>query len=147
MPTRATNSIRVRIEFDVAGVAQPKGSTRAFMPKGAAFPVVTTTNRSLKAWQYAVQRAAGLEFDRQVQGPIALLATFYLPRPKSTRKGSYHLKKPDLDKLTRAIGDALTGTAYRDDSEIVSIHTHKCYADDGMVPHARIVIEGFRPLA
>jgi crossover junction endodeoxyribonuclease RusA len=145
MPIPATNATRVRIEFDVAGVAQPKGSTRAFMPKGSRFPVVTTTNRSLKAWQYAVQRAAGLAFARQVQGPIALLATFYLARPKSTKRGSYHLKKPDLDKLTRAIGDALTGTAYRDDSEIVSIHTHKCYADDGDVPHVRIVIEGFRP--
>lgn len=129
----------------MAGVSQPKGSTKPFMPKGARFPVTTSDNPRLKDWQHAIQRAAGLEFDLQVQGPIALLATFYLPRPKSIKLGSWHLKKPDLDKLTRAVGDALTGTAYKDDSEIVSIHTHKCYALDGTVPRARIVVEGFRP--
>ena len=37
--------------------------------------------------------------------------------------------KPDLDKLARAVGDALTGVAYRDDAQITRWHLQKRYGE------------------
>src|SRR6185369_17739711 len=51
--SRATD--QAVIQFVVLGIAQPKGSARAFMPKGARFPVVTSDNRNLKAWERSVR--------------------------------------------------------------------------------------------
>jgi Holliday junction resolvase RusA-like endonuclease len=36
---------------------------------------------------------------------------------------------PDLDKLIRAILDALTGVVWRDDGQVVDIVASKVYAD------------------
>jgi crossover junction endodeoxyribonuclease RusA len=74
--------------------------------------------------------------------PIALFLTFRFSRPKShfgTRNGSPYLKTTapsfpttrnlgDLDKLQRAILDALTSVAYNDDSQVVQIIAHKEYS-------------------
>jgi hypothetical protein len=42
-----------------------------------------------------------------------------------------HVVKPDLDKLVRAVGDALTGILYRDDAQIVSLNASKRFAGLG----------------
>jgi Holliday junction resolvase RusA-like endonuclease len=39
-----------------------------------------------------------------------------------------HTKKPDLDKLLRALKDALKGVIYRDDSQVVRVVTSKDYS-------------------
>jgi len=38
--------------------------------------------------------------------------------------------KPDVDKLARALLDALTGVAYGDDAQVVEMHVCKTYGDD-----------------
>jgi len=56
--------------------------------------------------------------------------TFILPRPKRLPKKYWrHVKRPDLDKLIRAVCDSLTGIFYRDDSQIFSIQAAKFYED------------------
>jgi len=100
------------IVFTVFGVAQPQGSARAFMPKGARFPVVTTDNPQLKGWRQLVATEASRALrgaGQLIEGPIRIVAAFYLPRPKSIgARPKAHLTRPDVDKLARAIGDALT---------------------------------------
>ena len=65
-------------------------------------------------------------------GPVLLDLTFVLPRPKSLPKRvSYHLKKPDVDKLARCVLDGLTGVVYRDDSQVVTVSAHKRYQKAG----------------
>ncbi|HYX83244.1 MAG TPA: RusA family crossover junction endodeoxyribonuclease [Gemmatimonadales bacterium] len=120
------------VEFSVLGVAQPKGSARAFIPKGWKHPIVTSTNRNLKAWESLIATAAqdaarGIFFD----GPIALELRFRLPRPKSLpARVTHHQTKPDLDKCIRAL-DALTGILWRDDAQVVAISAVKGYAPAG----------------
>lgn len=117
------------VEFVVYGVAQPKGSMRAFQPKGLARPVLTSSNRNLGQWAALVRHeaqkfAAGVFF----QGAVRVQLDFLLPRPPSLpKKVTDHLKKPDLDKLTRAILDALKGPVYRDDSQVVAMVVSKRY--------------------
>lgn len=74
--------------------------------------------------------------------PVDLLVTFSLGRPANhwgTGRNASALKPsapqyptvaPDLDKLARAVGDALKGVAYADDAQIVDLTARKRYAYD-----------------
>ena len=63
---------------------------------------------------------------------VSVKALFYLPRPGGLPKRVVeHVKQPDLDKLNRAIGDALTHVLWHDDAQIVEWWTRKVYATEG----------------
>lgn len=131
--------------FVVYGVAQPKGSARAFVPKGWKRAVVTSANPKNKGWQQLVAEAASRELSSTTwtttDGPMRLMVAFYLPRPKSLPKSTtQHLKKPDLDKLTRSVKDALTKVLWNDDSQVVQLKATKTYAAVGESPRAVIVV-------
>lgn len=120
------------IAFTVYGTPIPKGSTRAFMPKGARFPIVTADNAKTKPWQEAIVAAAveARNGGTPIAEPVTLYAIFYLPRPKSApRRVVYPAKKPDLDKLVRTLKDGLTRAGiYHDDGQVITVHAHKCFA-------------------
>lgn len=128
---------RPSISFTVHGVAQPKGSTRAFMPKGARFPVVTSDNKSLKGWEQTIRGELQVVMARTnkatlaaiFESPVAVGLRFHLPRPKSKKKAKYPTTKPDVDKLARAAIDALSGVAFKDDNQVVAVQARKVYAD------------------
>lgn len=143
------------VAFDVYGVPAPKGSTKAFAVRtkaGTVRAVVTEDNSHTRPWaalvKDAAQQAAGgaIAFTRGVA--VHLIVTFILPRPASLPKRvQHHTKKPDLDKLTRALKDALTGVVWQDDSQVVNVTAHKRYAGLDEMPGARVVVEqaGIRP--
>jgi len=144
--------MEARWAVHVIGKAEPKGSTRAFLPKGGRFPVVTSDNPKLKDWQtqvrLVVSQVPGLTVE---QGPVRLTAVFKLPAPKIVlahlkRKGLAlpHLTKPDLDKGLRAILDALTGVSYRDDAQVVEIRATKQYAHADEPPCVWLQLESER---
>jgi Holliday junction resolvase RusA-like endonuclease len=85
---------------------------------------------SLKRWQEAVRLCALASLgDRAADPfmrPVELIVTFYLPRPKKP-KFFFPAVKPDLDKLVRAVSDALSGVVYRDDSLVCSLTASKEY--------------------
>jgi len=131
------------ITFTVLGIAQPKGSTKAFMRPGMRFPVVTADNTKTKPWAQTITAVA--QRHAPSGGPwavaVSLEATFYLPRPKSLpKKVQHHTKKPDLDKLLRALKDALKGVMYVDDSQVVETRTWKAYARADAPPGVRVTI-------
>lgn len=134
------------LTFVVWGVAQPKGSAKAFIPKGWSRAIVTSDNSKNKGWQQLVAEAAGRAKDDVggdlLLGPVRLMVAFYLPRPKSLpKKMVHHVKKPDSDKLLRSVCDALTRVAWQDDSQVVDVKVTKRYADVGTTPHAVISIQ------
>lgn len=67
--------------------------------------------------------------------PVGIGIAFVFVRPKShyTSKGELragapsHPGKPDIDKLCRAVLDALTGILYHDDAQVVSLNASKRY--------------------
>lgn len=139
------NAIRNAIRFTVNGIPQPKGSTRAFMRPGARFPIVTSDNPKVKAWQKVVGLGAAMARGAGVpplQGPVELVVEFYLARPKylAKRATPQHLTRPDVDKLTRAVGDALTGICWEDDGQVVRLVASKAYAEQGDQPRATITV-------
>jgi Holliday junction resolvase RusA-like endonuclease len=136
------------LTFTVYGVAQPQGSTRAFVPRGWKRPIVTSDNPQNKGWRQLVAEGASRALfqrpaaERELQaGAVRLSVAFYLPRPKSLPKRIVaHLKKPDLDKLVRSCKDALTKVLWQDDSQVVAISATKAYALDGEPPRVTITV-------
>jgi len=133
------------LRFQVYGVAVPKGSARAFVPKGWSRAIVTSANTKTKPWQALVAEGASRALadagGEQLSGAIGLEVTFTLPRPASLPKRVVdHLKKPDLDKLLRAVKDALTKVVWHDDSQVVEVIARKRYTQPGEAPSAAIVV-------
>ena len=139
------------LAFRVYGVAQPKGSMRAFTPKGKRFPIVTDSNKSVQSWQQLIAEGASRALQAlppaergPLQDGVRLSLAFYLPRPKALQRRGVpvaHLKKPDTSKLIRAVEDALTSLAYGDDSQVVELLAIKHYADVDDAPHVDIRVE------
>lgn len=75
---------------------------------------------------------------RPFQGAIALTCEFFFVKPKSVRRRSLPHVKPDLDKLVRAVNDALESIAFDNDSRVTTIRAIKRYSDK---PGVRITIE------
>ncbi len=125
------------LSFDVVGMPTPKGSTTR-MPNGATLPAGTPASRERMAkWRDDVRARAAREMAGAplMRGPIRLLVEFRLPVPASMPKRDFgwlpHAKRPDVDKLFRALGDALTGTVWVDDSQVCVSAINKVYAWDG----------------
>jgi crossover junction endodeoxyribonuclease RusA len=132
------------IAFTVHGTPAPQGSKRAFKHKTTGNIVVIADNhKPLTKWRNAVQ-AAAMEHGGTITpgAPAAIALDFYLARPKAhygTGRNAEVIKptaplvpasKPDLDKLIRAVLDALTAAGtYTDDSKITAIFATKFYAD------------------
>ncbi len=130
------------LSFKAYGVAAPKGSARAFMPKGWKRPVITSDNKSVRGWTDSVRAAAQVACGgTYFLGAVDVSLAFALPRPKSHgKKRPPHTKKPDVDKLGRWILDALTGVIWNDDAQVVRLELVKRYADDQ--PYCAITVTG-----
>lgn len=92
------------------------------------------SSKNLRPWRATIVAAlceAGWQNDPFLMGPVHVSLDFALPRPgyhyrkdgelKDTAP-SWHDKRGDLDKLTRAVFDALTQSgAIRDDSQVAAM--------------------------
>lgn len=134
--------LRIRVQ----GVPIPQGSMRGFVVGGRAR--LTSDNPKTRPWKAAVTadasaavHAAGLPHPAYGHEPVAVSIAFTLPRPKGHFgvKGvlpsapKHPTSAPDLDKLARAVLDALTGIAYRDDAQVVGLDVAKHYVADDLV--------------
>lgn len=122
----------------VPGTPAPQGSLKA-VRLGAHARLICDNKRTMP-WRETIRtvlRANG--YGRELLDcPVFVSMTFYFPRPKS-HYGKKGLRasapfaptsKPDLDKLLRSVGDALTGVVLWDDSRIADVRASKQYADD-----------------
>lgn len=123
----------------------PQGSKNAYVRGGRA--VLVDSNARLKPWRAAVRSAAEAAIAEAgwetLDEPCRVYLSFTMPRPKRPRWGLPAVK-PDLDKLTRAVFDALTDAGvWRDDSRVVSMEVTKKYEDDeGAVPGVWVEVRG-----
>lgn len=125
------------IELIVHGIPVPQGS------KVRTRWGLREDNPNTKPWRATVAaEAAAISVGKPLlTGPLHLEAVFTFPRPKGhfgTGRNAGVLKPsaktyvevtPDLDKLLRAVGDALSGVAIRDDAQIVSVSARKVYGE------------------
>ena len=78
-----------------------------------------------------------------LDGPITLQLHFVMRRPVNTpAKTPPAIKRPDIDKLCRAVLDGITGTAIYDDSQITELSASKRIAAPGETPGVQIHLKG-----
>lgn len=94
------------------------------------FGGVHSASKGLATWREAVRHEAALVHDGAAfEGPVAVDMLFAMHRP-ANRKGQ-PIKRPDLDKLCRAVFDALTDAGvWKDDSQAVILRAQKRYEGD-----------------
>lgn len=117
------------IEFFVPGLPKTAGSKSGFYNKKLGRVMMVDACKDSKNWQADVKAFAMPHRPSELfhDCPVGLELKFLMPRPKYhfNSKGklkvmphNYHIKKPDLLKMTRAIEDALTGIIWQDDALI-----------------------------
>jgi Holliday junction resolvase RusA-like endonuclease len=127
------------VEFTVHGEPKGAGSKKAFRTPSGHMNV-TESIKGSKAWQHQVAQVAAQAWGGELlDGPLVVHFDFYAPRPRAhfgtgrnagTVKSSAPARpttRPDVLKLARAVEDALTGTVWRDDSQIVEERLSKHY--------------------
>jgi len=119
------------VSFHVIGTPGPQGSKTRF-PNGG----MKESSAKVAPWRQDVVAAArlalGIGVAAPLDGPLALTITFRLPATTSwkaadkTRGWRWKYRTPDLDKLLRSTGDALTTSGLiADDARIVAISAEK----------------------
>ena len=115
------------IEFRAVGAPVPQGSMKVINGR-----VLHSQGSALAVWRSSIAWAAKQAGAKLTDAPITITMVFIMPRGKTVKR-ALPTVAPDLDKLVRGVLDALTGVAYLDDAQVVSIHAHKVYGSSGGV--------------
>ena len=130
-----------QVIFSVEGT--PIGKGRPKFARRGNF-VSTYTPTKTRDYETLIAEAA-----RQAMGslkplktPVAAYIYITVPIPQSYSKkrteaclsGSERpCKKPDIDNIIKAFLDSMNGIVYDDDTQVISLHSHKNYGLVGMV--------------
>jgi len=113
------------LHWFVEGTPVPQGSKTAMVVKGRA--VMFEANKKHKAWRDHVKATVGTLETPSTQ-PVRVELQFWFERPKTVKR--LHMSvKPDIDKLSRSVLDAITGGILKDDSQVVILNARKEYGD------------------
>lgn len=134
------------LDVFVPGHPAPQGSKR-YVGHG----ISVEDNKRTKPWRDDVRSALVLDKGTpearplmRFVGAVACTLEFIMPRPKSAPKRSTPAadKKPDIDKLIRAVLDAITSAGViEDDARIVQLRAKKRLAEAIEVPGMRLTLE------
>lgn len=127
--------------LEVRGLPVPQGSMNIY--RGRA---IHSKSTALKQWRALIALEAKQQLKTPIKAtPLTVYYDFFLPRPKTVPQTRRPLPavKPDLDKLVRAVNDALATDAglIDEDSRIVTIRASKRYADQ-TPPGVKVTIWG-----
>jgi len=158
-----------RFVLFVPGRPVPQGSKSAFISKSTGKPIVVDKDVRLPQWRAKITSAA---IDKQAEymhtmpalyatlpfvGGVGISIDFVLERPKTHFGSGKNVDKvkpgapshpatmPDIDKLMRAIFDALTDAqVWKDDGQVVWVQATKTYANAGQAPGVQITVGQMR---
>lgn len=125
----------------VFGQSRPQGSKAAGVSKkGKAFTY--ESNKRTMPWRTDLKQVLGREWLNKVRldEAVVVFVDFYLDRPKSKQGVIWVEAMPDVDKLERAVFDALQETALVNDSRICYVRARKVFSN-----HPRVTITIGRP--
>lgn len=128
------------VRFVVDGTPVPQGS-KSVSRSGHMYEA----NKALGPWRRTVSAAASQHRQNPLMtGPLRVSLIFYMPIPKRLPKERRGMPctKPDLDKLARAVGDALTGIIWGDDGQVCYLEATKVYSDRPRVEVLVSTMEG-----
>lgn len=133
------------LNFYVTGRPAPQGSKNI-----GAHGSMREASRFLAVWRKQIlirameARLAAPDQWPTFDGAVSVQTTFYTARPIGTQF-KMPIGPPDVDKLARAVLDALTQAGvYADDSRVIDLHVRKRWALQSHVPGARVAVECLR---
>jgi Holliday junction resolvase RusA-like endonuclease len=144
------------IDFTVRGLAAPQGS-KSVGRSGQMYEsnkrlepwrklVHDQAEQAVERWcRRHTSVAESTELRAMFEGPVTVTLWFQFERPKTHYGTGYnstsvkasaprhpsaksHLNGGDVDKLARAVLDAMTGVVYKDDAQVVQLAASKAYA-------------------
>jgi crossover junction endodeoxyribonuclease RusA len=133
------------VKIRVNGIPAPQGSKRHV---GGGRMV--EQSRAVGPWREAVRTETQHAVACEPNGvgippgrPVCVRIMFLLIRPKTAPKSRrFPDKRPDLDKLCRAVLDGLTaGGAFADDGQVVTLFAWKHFARGTETPGCEINVE------
>lgn len=124
----------MELTFEVPGKPQGKGRPRAYAAGGHARMYTPDKTAVYENWirMNYLEAHPGVRF----AGPVELEVYAYFEVPRSYGKAraaacraneTRPTAKPDADNILKAVADALSGTAYADDSAVVAMSVEKRY--------------------
>ena len=124
------------LEFTVYGVPRPQGSKRIVTNRRTGRAIPIEASKFLKKYREDIAVTAREEIKKQYgsghlppigdREAVSVGIGFYFERPKGTTRRSPTVR-PDIDKLTRSVLDALTGILYADDAQVTHLYVRKRY--------------------
>lgn len=121
------------VRIVAVGEPVPQGSHRVVTNPRTQQSLVIESNPRLRAWRRTVKVAAKAVMgdERPFVRPVTVDITFRLLRPRTIQDRVYPCVEGsgDLDKLVRAIFDAITKVAIYTDALVVGLNTRKLYAE------------------
>lgn len=124
------------LQFTAHGLPAPQGSKSFKGFSKANKAILVESSQAVKPWREDVKLACLRAMNEAVSGRwrpytcVCVVIEFFMPRPKSQPKTrrSVPQSAPDLDKLVRAVGDALTTAGvYADDACVVDMRVRERY--------------------
>lgn len=121
------------LHFHVQAEAAPQGSKRGMVHRSTGRVVLLEVSKRVKPYRDSVRAAALEHTTGTLTGPVLVELGFWFHRPKAhygtgrnrttLRPGAptMHTQRPDVDKLIRSTLDALTGTVWHDDSQVIAV--------------------------
>ena len=114
------------IKITIPGIPASKGSFNI-----GKYGQIYQADKKLKGWVNAISWQARAQAPREPsQAAVELTITFNLPQA-SNNKDIHPIIRPDIDKLARAVLDALTGIIYKNDSQVIRLECNKTWSKDG----------------
>lgn len=126
------------LQFEVRGDPSSQGSKRGGVSKNTGKTFVYEQN-SKKQTEFRQDVISAATVAREAaahetfEGPVEVLLLIRMRRPASVSiaKRPFPCVKPDVDKITRNILDALTQSyVYKDDAQVINLVVQKRYATD-----------------
>jgi Holliday junction resolvase RusA-like endonuclease len=149
-PVSAALNEQEYVAFTVHGEAVTQGNLRRG-PRGGLYE----PNPNLQVWRQRIAQTAGVAMGGRpvFDGALRLRLRFLLVRPDGHyntkgehnaegRRHPYPEKRPDLDKLTRAVLDACKGVVFSDDARVVQLEVSKEW---GLSARLEAEVEPARP--
>lgn len=113
--------------FTVLGHSIPQGSMTPMHSKSTG-ALINKPRKNLLPWRNDIGQAANIArvplLDRDAAVEIELV--FYFQKPKSVKR-NHMTVPPDIDKLERAVLDALTSIGFVNDAQVTDVIKRKRY--------------------
>lgn len=123
---------------------EPHGQGRPRFGNGRVYESKADIEAKRILAEAAKKVIAQVDYEQAPNGePVVLIVDIYGKFPKSLPKKVIEREftiKPDVDNVAKSVMDALSGIAYEDDSQVVTLVAEKHAAQRGIEPHLNIEV-------